>query len=231
VAKLFALQLGKSFRVPFRRDRLDFETQLYLKNADYPDERICGDLAAGAIAEALVRNRPSLRTAGEFELRLKNLRGELEKKAAEMVALFRSSATAAAKISNTLEDGRLREETVDSVSTQLAWLMYRGFPRNVPLERLKSYERYLKGAAIRLARAITNPSGDSKKEAAFAPYWERYRDAIRPENAGKTDPEKLDRYRWLLEEFRISLFAQELRTQESVSPKRLDGIWEEAAKK
>ena len=230
VTRLFSLRLEKSFRIQFRRNRLDFETQLYLKNADYPDERICSDLATGAIAEALVRNRPSLRTAGEFESRLENLRGELEKKAAEMTALFISAVTAAAKISTSLEDERLREETVDSVSTQLAWLMYRGFPRNVPFERLRSYERYLKGAAIRLSRAITNPSGDIRKEAAFAPYWERYREAIRPENAGRTVPEKLDRYRWLLEELRISLFAQELHTQESVSPKRLDAKWEEAVK-
>lgn len=228
ITRLFALQLGRNFRLPFRRDRLDFATALYLKNAGYTDERIMDDLAYGAIAEAMVRGRPAVRTAGEFNRRLAECRGGLEKTAAEMAGLFKTAVAEAAKISSALEDGRLREETADSVSTQLAWLMYRGFPRSVPLERLRSYERYLKGALVRLSRAITNPSGDLKKEALFAPYWERYREAVRPENAGKTDPEALQRLRWMLEEFRVSTFAQELRTAESVSPKRLDALWAEA---
>jgi ATP-dependent helicase HrpA len=231
VARLFALALGKNFRVPFRRDRLDFATALYLKNAGYTDERIMDDLAYGAIAEAMVRGRPAVRTAGEFSRRLAGCRSELEKKAAEMANLFRTAAARAAEISTALEDGRLREETVDSVSTQLAWLMYRGFPRSVPLDRLKCYERYLKGAQIRISRAITNPSGDMKKEAVFSPYWERYREAARAENAGKVNREALERFRWMLEEFRISTFAQELRTAESVSPMRLDAIWAEVLKK
>jgi ATP-dependent helicase HrpA len=227
ITRLFALQLGRSFRVPFRRDRLGFEAALYLKNADYTDERIMDDLAFGAVAEAMVRGRPAVRTAAEFNRRLAECRSDLVKTAAEMAMLFRTAAAEAAKISNALEDGRLREETADAISTQLAWLMYRGFPRNVPLERLRCYERYLKGASVRLSRAITNPSGDIKKEALFAPYWERYREAVRPENPGKTNPEALQRYRWMLEEFRISTFAQELRTAESVSPKRLDALWAE----
>jgi ATP-dependent helicase HrpA len=231
VARLFTLQLGRGFRVPFRRDRLDFAAALYLKNADYSDERIMEDLAFGAIAEALVRGRPAVRTAEEFNRRLAQCRGGLERTAAEMTNIFRTAAVEAAKISSALEDGRLREETVDSVSTQLAWLMYRGFPRSVPLDRLKCYERYLKGAQIRISRAITNPSGDMKKEAVFSPYWERYREAARAENAGKVNREALERFRWMLEEFRISTFAQELRTAESVSPKRLDAIWAEVLKK
>ena len=74
-------------------------------------------------------------------------------------------------------------------------------------------------------RAKTNPFGDRKKEALFAPYWERYRQAVHPENAQKTKPAALQEYRWLLEEFRVSVFAQELRTAVSVSPKRLDEKW------
>jgi ATP-dependent helicase HrpA len=45
---------------------------------------------------------------------------------------------------------------------------------------------------------------------------------------GKFDPDRLADYRWLLEEYRISLFAQELRTAEPVSPKRLDSAWSRA---
>ena len=144
-----------------------------------------------------------------------------------MHQLFKSAAIRAAEISNTLEDGRLDEMTADSVSTQLSWLIYRGFPRNVALSTLKNYSRYLEGAAIRLMRARTNRSGDLKKEAVFSPYWERYREAVRPENSKGMNRKALIEYRWMLEEFRISLFAQELHTPEPVSPKRLDAKWRE----
>ena len=120
------------------------------------------------------------------------------------------------------------EDTVDSVQTQLAWLLYRGFPRTVPLARLRNYARYLKGAAIRVDRARMNPSGDLSKEARLAPYWILYQDAATGKSKVKFDAKGLAEFRWMLEEFRVSLFAQELRTAEPVSPKRLDAKLAEA---
>ena len=75
---------------------------------------------------------------------------------------------------------------------------------------------------MRLARAQVSPASDRTKEARFAPYWQRYRDALKDRE--NTDPAALARYRWLLEEFRLQLFAPELKTFEKVSDKRLDAI-------
>ena len=111
------------------------------------------------------------------------------------------------------------------MTTQLAWLLYRGVPRLVPLARLKHYSRYFKGIAVRLDRARTNPSGDRSKEARFAPYWARYRAALAEKNAGKRPAAAvLAEFRWMLEEYRISLFAPELKTPVPVSPQRLDKL-------
>lgn len=228
VTRLYLFALGKSSRIAFRRDKLDFTAALYLRNADYSDERISEDLSYGAVAEALVRGLPPVRTPVEFSRRAGERAMDLAKTLSEMHGIFKSSVRSAAEISAALEDGRLREETADSVSTQLAWLMYRGFPRNVSLSSLRNYPRYLAGAALRLSRAAANPSGDLKKEALFRPFWERYREAARPENAGKANAAALREYRWMLEEFRISLFAQELHTPQPVSPKRLEAKWLEA---
>ncbi len=95
----------------------------------------------------------------------------------------------------------------------------------MPLARLRHYARYLKGTAVRIERARNSPSSDLSKEERFAPYWERYRSAATGPDRAKFDAAALDAYRWLAEEYRVSLFAQELRTAEPASPKRLDALW------
>ena len=227
VTRLFTLALEKSCTLPFRRKRIAFDAALYLKEIDYADERIAADILSGAIAETLVRNRPPVRTQEEFEKRLAENRSELVKVQSEITSILIESAAAATKINGLMADERIPDETADSVSSQLAWLLYRGFPRTVPLATLRHYKRYLKGAVIRLERARLNPNGDLVKEANFEPYWEQYREAVKPGNPGKFNPLALADYRWMLEEYRVSLFAQELHTPEPISPKRLAAKWAE----
>ena len=237
VTRLFVLALAKTTTVPFRRSRIGLDAALYLKDIDYADERIANDLLAGAVRETLVRNRPAVRTREEFDNRLNEDRSAIIRNQAEMTSILVDSAATAAKINRLLEDDRVPEETADSISTQLAWLLFRGFPRTVPLATLRHYKRYLKGAQLRLERARLSPSSDQKKEALFVPHWQRYREAIRLSTSQTSrtsqtsqtsfNASALNDYRWMLEEYRVSLFAQELHTPESVSPKRLDAKWSE----
>ena len=226
VTRLFVLALEKSATVPFRRKRIAFDAALYLKDVDYADERIAADILAGAVAETLVRGRPPVRTQAEFERRLAESRSALVKVQSEMTSILVESAAAATSLNGLMADERVPEETADSVASQIAWLLYRGFPRNVPLAQLRHYRRYLKGAAVRLERARLNARGDLEKEANFEPYWEQYREAAK-NRSGKFHPLALADYRWMLEEYRVSLFAQELHTPEPVSPKRLAAKWAE----
>ena len=228
VTRLFVLALSKTCTPPFRRKRLAFDAALYLKEIDYEDERIASDILAGSVAETLVRNRPPVLTKSEFECRLNENRTDLVKVQSELSSILAESAATSAKVNALLNDERLAEGTVDAVSTQLAWLMYRGFPRHVALDHLRHYRRYLKGIVVRLERARLNPSADLDRESRFAPFWERYREAIKPVQTKKFHAKALSDYRWMLEEYRISLFAQELHTPEPVSPKRLDAKWAEA---
>ena len=225
VTRLFTLALAKSTTVPFRRSRIGFDAALYLKDIGYEDDRIAADLLAGAIRETLVRNRPAVRTAEEFEKRLTEDRSAIVKAQAKMTAILVESAATATRLHGLMEDERIPEETRDSVATQIAWLLFRGFPRVVPLATLRHYRRYLKGAQIRLERARLNPTSDLEKELRFAPHWAQYREAAKPEYAEKVNSAALADYRWMLEEYRVSLFAQELHTPEPVSPKRLDAKW------
>ena len=222
VTRLYLLALGNSIRASFRRKSLPLPGQLYLKSLDYEDAKINADILAGAVREVFVRNQPPVRTADDFERRLREKKSVLGETLAEMTRILTDAYTAAARIDDRLREQGIPPETADAIQTQLAWLIYRGFPKNVPLARLRHYKRYLKGAEIRLDRARTNPIGDLSKEERIASYWQLYEDAVTGKSKVKFDPSALAEIRWLLEEYRVSVFAQELKTAEPVSSKRLD---------
>ena len=231
VARLFLLALGSHACFPFRRNKLPLGAAIYLRDLNYEDGRIADDILAGAVREAFVRDQPPVRDQATFVQRLRERRTALNLAQDEIARIVADSAASAAQINETLESSasRLPPETVDSILTQIAWLLFRGFPRVVPLVQLRHYARYLKGAAIRLERARTNPNGDREKEARLAPYWQRYQstitDMVGPARRAGRDAALLADYRWMVEEYRISLFAQELHTPQPVSPKRLDAAW------
>ena len=86
---------------------------------------------------------------------------------------------------------------------------------NTPFERLQHLPRYLKAVQVRADKATLKPAKDSER-AAQLKYFEGWQ--------GKVLPEQRERFRWLLEELRVSLFAQELGTSESVSIERLKSL-------
>ena len=229
VTRLYLFAINDRLRVPFRRKQLPLAAQIYLKNLNYENDRVSADILAGAVRETLVRNRPSVRDGEEFERRLREGGNALVETQFEMSKLIGDAYTAAAAVDDAIEQHSLRAETADSIRTQLAWLLYLGFPKNVPLGRLRHYARYLRGAALRVERARLNPAGDAAKEAKIATYWTLYTEAVRGKLSVKFAPKPLAEFRWMLEEYRISLFAQELHTPEPISPKRLDAKLAEAA--
>ena len=87
---------------------------------------------------------------------------------------------------------------------------------------LRYMPRYLKALTTRMERAKLNPVKDKERAQQIAPYLE----ALKKLNANppKTGEAKrqLSEFRWMVEEFKVSLFAQELGTATPVSPKRLD---------
>jgi ATP-dependent helicase HrpA len=92
--------------------------------------------------------------------------------------------------------------------------------------QLSHFPRYLKAINVRLEKLRADPARDTKLmaewQSAAAPYLRQAKDR----QAGKnTDPKLVD-FRWMLEELRVSLFAQELRTPMPVSAKRLQKVWE-----
>ncbi len=86
--------------------------------------------------------------------------------------------------------------------------------------------RYLKGISIRAERLVLNPAKDNEKSENLASYQELYLKLQRQENLSQPQKIALEEFRWMLEEFKVSLFAPELKTAIPVSGKRLDKFQE-----
>jgi ATP-dependent helicase HrpA len=89
----------------------------------------------------------------------------------------------------------------------------------VPFERLPHLPRYLKALLVRAERAAVNPAKDQEKVKQILPF----RQALQALNPPAAEPARraLEEFRWMLEEFKVSVFAQELGTAQPVSAKRL----------
>jgi ATP-dependent helicase HrpA len=109
------------------------------------------------------------------------------------------------------------------IQKQQSALMGKGFLRDTPHRQLTQYPRYLKAAQVRVDKLRADPARDSRLMAEMAPLMVQYQRAAGALK-GATDTQ-LEEFRWLLEELRVALFAQELRTPMPVSVKRLQKAW------
>ncbi|MCK9397928.1 MAG: ATP-dependent RNA helicase HrpA [Methylobacter sp.] len=109
------------------------------------------------------------------------------------------------------------------VNEQLDLMIYAGFIRNTPYQQLKAIPRYLKAVQYRLDKRDNNLQKVQEASRYTTRYWN---DVEKKAKKDKVIPEQ-DPFRWMLEEFRVSLFAQQLKTAYPVSVKRMDKAWDE----
>jgi ATP-dependent helicase HrpA len=109
------------------------------------------------------------------------------------------------------------------INEQLDLLIYAGFIRNTPYLQLKAIPRYLKAIQYRLDKRDNTLQKVQEASRYTTRYW---KDVEKRAKKDKIIPEQ-DPYRWMLEEFRVSLFAQQLKTAYPVSAKRMDKAWDE----
>ena len=113
----------------------------------------------------------------------------------------------------------------EDIAGQLGYLVYPGFLTEVSLTQLEHYPRYMEAIVLRLERLSADPRRDRQKLDRIKEFWHRY---LRACETAEDYPAALDAFHWLLEEYRVSLFAQELGTADRVSAKRLGKAWDAA---
>lgn len=121
---------------------------------------------------------------------------------------------------------KVHQAAQEDLDVQIKRLLNKEFIVAVPFERLQHFPRYLKAAQVRLDKLKTDPARDTRLLKEYQPLWTLYeRRALVLAKQGTQDPQ-LEQFRWLLEELRVNLFAQELKTPVPVSVKRLQKMWE-----
>ena len=162
-----------------------------------------------------------------FKKRVEEGRGRLTLISSEVARLagviLLEYATAARKI----KDSKAAGEAAVDAAQQLQRLMPKRFLHAAPWDRLQHLARYLKAITLRLDKYRADPARDITRLAELRPLEQRYWRLV-AERKGVVDDRMLE-FRWLLEELRVSFFAQELRTPQPVSVKRLDKAWAQLA--
>jgi len=159
----------------------------------------------------------------DFKRRVEEGRGRLNLIAQEVARLSGVILTEYASVTRKLKDTKNQPEVVADITQQLQRLLGKRFVTDTPASQIQHVPRYLKGMVMRLDKLRADPARDATRLAEFKPMEQRYW-RLMAERKGVQD-ERTREFRWLLEELRISLFAQELRTPQPVSVKRLDKAW------
>ena len=161
--------------------------------------------------------------AQDFERRVQEGRGRLTLIANEVARLALTILQEFAAAARKIKDTKGAPEAVADAQQQLQRLVPKNFLAAAPWPQLAHYARYLKAITLRLDKVRADPARDATKLVELRPQEQRYWRLV-AERKGQVDA-RMQELRWLLEELRVSFFAQELRTPQPVSTKRLDKLW------
>ena len=165
--------------------------------------------------------QPAPRTRSAFEQRLQQGRAELEATGERIINVLRAVCTELRLLRSAL--GPLRSSAgpaVCDIDAQLAELLPPQFITATPNPWFAHLPRYLRAALRRANRLPADARRDAQLAARVAPFVIAWRDLLRAQH-GETQRPQLELLRWMIEELRVSLFAQELRTAVTVSERRL----------
>ncbi len=156
----------------------------------------------------------------EFLARSKDAKGRISLVAQEIVRLAAAVLTEHAQAQKALQAAKSHAQAAQDMRSQLDALLGKTFIERTSYERLQHLPRYLKAINVRLEKLRANPARDAQQQAQLQPLQQQWQRRISAQQ-GEADP-RLEDFFWLMQELRVSLFAQELKTPVIVSVKRLE---------
>ena len=180
-----------------------------------------------AVFDRACMQEPWPRTRAEFERRRDEARSRVTLLAQEIARLAGTILSEHAALQKKVHQlSKAFPAPCRDVQDDVSRLLSKGFIERTPYERLQHFPRYLKAASLRLEKLRVDPRRDARLAAELAPLlaqWQRER--LKQAKSGEPDS-RLEQFGWLLEELRVQLFAQELKTPVPVSVKRLTKMWQ-----
>jgi len=225
VKQLMARDLKEQLR---QLDRMSGFNAVALKfQATIASDKLKADLVEAIVDRAFIGEDEPPRTPKAFEEQKKRAKARLPAVAEAAQRHLAAIVEAATQFTQAAAQSASLGRVVHEVKAARDRLVYPGFLARTPWERLEHVPRYLKGYGLRLTKYRTNADRDQKHAGTVTGLWEQYAARAKADkDAGRDDP-RLEEFRWLIEELRVSLFAQELRTPLPVSAKRLQKFWDE----
>ena len=165
-------------------------------------------------------NDPLPTNEAEFTARGKEAKNRLLLIAQEIARLVGNVLTEYQAVQKNLPQLKSNAQANQDVRSQLEWLLHKRFISDTPYERLQHVPRYLKAISLRIEKLRSNPARDAQCMAQMQPLTQAWQ-KLRQVQHGNSDP-RVDEFAWLMQELRVSLFAQELKTPVIVSVKRLE---------
>ncbi|WP_442782345.1 ATP-dependent RNA helicase HrpA [Collimonas fungivorans] len=220
--RLFALQLKEQLK--FLEKNIPGLQQMGMQFLALGSQEELRDQIIHAGLERACLQLPLPRTAAEFAQRKeegKSRLGLLCNEIARLAALILAEYHGLPK---RLQGAKGHPQAVADIQAQMQSLVSKRFIADNDYANLTHFPRYLKAVNVRLEKLRADPARDTRlmtEWAQVATPWQR----AQKDRSGKSDPKQAE-FRWLLEELRVSLFAQELRTPMPVSVKRLQKVWE-----
>lgn len=222
--RLLAIQLARPAR-GVRRDvgfSSDAELGYALMGGD--TEGLVRDMVDLAIDTAFLALQPPIRDAAAFAARIENGLAALHPAARELTGIVEDVLCRTRGLLSAI-DAPAAAPAAGDLRSQLGRLVWPGFLASLDAARLRHYPRYLEAARVRIERLRNDPARDERKAAPLRPYWEACLAALQEPCDAETLAE-LTELRWMIEEWRVNVFAQELRTPGPVSEKRVRSLWE-----
>jgi ATP-dependent helicase HrpA len=159
-----------------------------------------------------------------FNARCKDAKSRLNLVGQEIARLVGTVLTEHQALQKALPGFKAHAQAQQDIRQQLESLLGKSWIARTPYERMQHMPRYLKGVNVRLEKLRSNPARDATNLAQLLPLqqqWQRRLQALQG-----TRDERLEDFGWMMQELRVSLFAQELKTPVIVSAKRLQKILE-----
>lgn len=220
--RLFALQLREPIR--YMEKNLPGLREMAMQfMARATQEELRDQLIELALDRACLQD-PLPDDDASFHARKDEGRGRLSLLAQEIARLVGQILAEYAALTKKLVQAKAFGAPAADMQAQVDALIGKRFILETPYAQLVHFPRYLKGVALRIDKLRADPARDARQAAELLPLAQQYQRAL-SQRGGVFDP-RLTEFRWLLEELRISLFAQELRTPMPVSVKRLHKVWE-----
>ena len=184
-------------------------------------------LLQASLARAVWADPAPVRDRARFDARLKQARARLQVVGQEYLRLAEVILAAAHELRKSIESPQAHafRQAAGDLKRQLDALVFPGFLSAVDYEHLQHYPRYLAAMRRRIEKLPQAPERDEQHTRELGRYLEPLRARMERNRASGTVEPALEAFRWMLEEQRVSLFAQELKTPYPISYKRLTRAW------